>query len=466
MNYVSATPADRQRMLDAIGAKSVDDLFADLPPRTGRLALNIPTALSEIEMSRLLRELADRNVDLNRHPSFLGAGAYNHYIPSVVNHIIGRSEFYTSYTPYQPEVSQGTLQTIYEFQSLICALTGMEIANASMYDGASALAEAVIMAANVTDRGTILLAPSVHPDYRRVMRTYVQGLDFSVVSGTIGRDGAIDPELLRSHLTDDVACIVVQFPNFFGYLEDVEALAKLAHEVGALLVVDVNPIALGLLTPPGDFGADIVVGEGQPLGIAPSFGGPYLGLFATRERFIRHLPGRIVGATTDTKGQRGYVLTFQTREQHIRREKATSNICSNEALCALASTVYLAYVGRQGLHDVASLCLQNAHYLAERILRIPGFTPAFNGSFFNEFAVRCPVSTAMLNARLSEAGIIGGYDLGRDYPDFEDAVLLCATEMNRKEDIDRLAQIFEQVANEARLADELAAVGQGASANG
>jgi glycine dehydrogenase subunit 1 len=466
MNYVSATPADRQRMLDAIGATSIDELFADLPPGTARMALNIPTALSEIEMGRLLRELADRNLDLARNPSFLGAGAYNHYVPSVVNHIIGRSEFYTSYTPYQPEVSQGTLQTIYEFQSLICALTGMEIANASMYDGASALAEAVIMAANVTDRGTILLAPSVHPDYRRVMRTYVQGLDFNEVSGTIGRDGAIVPDLLQSHLTDDVACIVVQYPNFFGYLEDLEALANLAHDAGALLVVDVNPVALGVLAPPGDFGADIVVGEGQPLGIATSFGGPYLGLFATRERFIRHLPGRIVGATTDAKGQRGYVLTFQTREQHIRREKATSNICSNEALCALASTVYLAYVGRQGLRDVAGLCLQNAHYLADRIFQLPGFAPAFEGPFFNEFAVRCPVSPASLNARLRDAGIIGGYDLGRDYPDFEDAILLCATELNRREEMDRLVDIFARVAGGRSTTDARDAVGPGVGANG
>jgi glycine dehydrogenase subunit 1 len=451
------TPADRARMLESIRAGSTDDLFADLPAGVGPVQLNLPSELTEIEIGRLLRDLSGRNLDLGRYPSFLGAGAYNHYIPSVVSHIIGRAEFYTSYTPYQPEISQGTLQTIYEFQSLICLLTGMEIANASMYDGASALAEAVIMAANITNRGMILLAPSVHPDYRRVMRTYVQGLDFGVVTGTVGADGALDPAKVREHLDDRVACLVVQYPNFFGHLEDLEALAEIAHAVGALLVVATNPISLGLLTPPGDFEADVVVGEGQPLGIAPSFGGPYLGLFATRERFIRNLPGRIVGATTDAKGQRGYVLTFQTREQHIRREKATSNICSNEALCALASTVYLAYVGRHGLRSVAELCLQNAHYLGQGIERIPGFHRAFDGPFFNEFAMRCPVSPGTLNAKLLAAGMIGGYDLGRDYPDFEDSLLLCATELTRKADMDRLIEIFEEVARDSDFGDVRAA---------
>lgn len=465
MNYVPATPADRARMLQTVGAGSIDDLFADVPNGTGPIHLNIPPALSEIEMWRLLQELSDRSLDLSRHPCFLGAGSYNHFVPSVVNHIIGRSEFYTSYTPYQPEISQGTLQTIYEFQSMVCALTGMEIANASMYDGASALAEAVIMAANVTNRGTIIVAPSVHPDYRRVMRTYVQGLDFNVVAGTIGRDGAIDPNRLRPHLGEDVACVVVQYPNFLGHLEDLEALATVAHEAGALLIVDVNPIALGILVSPGEVGADIVVGEGQPLGIAPSFGGPYLGLFATRERFIRNLPGRIVGATTDAKGQRGFVLTFQTREQHIRREKATSNICSNEALCALAATVYLAYVGRAGLKQIAELSFQNAHYLAAQLDGLDGFRLAFDGPFFNEFAIRCPVAPALVNARLRDAGIIGGYDLGRDYPDYDDALLFCATELNRKEDMDRLIAILHQLAKSSDSSDAAQRVGSSGTTN-
>lgn len=433
-------------MLGVIGASSTAELYADVPPGARLAGLDLPSELSEIEVTRVLRELSDRNFDLSRHPCFLGAGAYNHYIPSVVSHIIGRSEFYTSYTPYQPEISQGTLQTIYEFQSLICELTGMEISNASMYDGASALAEAVIMAANITDRGTILLASSVHPDYRRVLNTYVQGLNFTVVAGSVGRGGTLDPDLLSRHLSTDVACVVVQYPNFFGCLDDLEALAEAAHGVGALFVVATNPISLGVLTPPGELGADVVVGEGQPLGIPVSFGGPYLGLFATRERYIRNLPGRIVGATTDTRGARGFVLTFQTREQHIRREKATSNICSNEALCALASTVYLSYMGKFGMRQVAELCLQNAHYLANRLAAVPGYRLAFDGAYFNEFVLRCPVSPSLVNARLRDIGIIGGYELGNDYPDLADSILFCATELNRVGDMDRLGTVLGQLA--------------------
>jgi len=445
MNYLTATPEDRARMLREIRAGSIDDLFADLPEGSRRTELNLPAELSEIEVTRLLRDLSERNRDLVHHPCFLGAGAYNHFIPSVVNHIIGRSEFYTSYTPYQPEISQGTLQTIYEYQSLVCALTGLEISNASMYDGASALAEAVIMAANVTDRGRVVVAPSVHPDYRRVLGTYVQGLDIDVIAGSVGTSGMLSLDAVRARLDENVGSVVVQYPNFFGHLEDLRGLADAAHAVGALLVVAVNPLALGLLTPPGAFGADVVVGEGQPLGIPLSLGGPYLGIFATRERFIRNLPGRIVGATTDAKGQRGFVLTFQTREQHIRREKATSNICSNEALCALASTVYLAHLGKKGLRQVGELCLQNAHYLAGEIERIPGFAPVYNGPFFNEFAVRCPVPASVVNARLLESGIIGGYELGRDYPELSDALLFCATELNRKADMDRLVEVLRDV---------------------
>ncbi len=442
MSYLPATPLDRARMLQVIGADSTDELFADVPVSARRTSLNIPTELSEIEVMRLLRDLSDRNADLGRYPCFLGAGAYYHYIPSVVGAITGRSEFYTSYTPYQPEVSQGTLQTIYEFQSMVAALTGMEIANASMYDGASALAEAVIMAANITGRGSAILASSINPDFRRVVTTYVQGLNVSAAPDSYNLAGQLDPATLRQHLGVDVASVVVQYPNFFGGVEDLEALAEVTHAAGALLVVVVNPVSLGILTPPGDFGADIVVGEGQPLGIPLSFGGPYLGLFATRERFIRNLPGRIVGATTDTKGNRGFVLTFQTREQHIRREKATSNICSNEALCALASTVYLAYLGKSGLRQVAELCLQNAHYLAAKIADLPGYRLTFNGPFFNEFAVRCPVSPKSLNARLQDAGIIGGFPLGVDYPELADSLLLCATEMTRKTDMDRLVSVL------------------------
>lgn len=455
MNYAPATPADRARMLQAIGASSTDELFDDLPSVARRTHLDLPSELSEIDVSQLLRDLSEQNADVDHHPCFLGAGAYWHYIPSVVNQIISRSEYFTSYTPYQPEVSQGTLQTIYEFQSLVSLLTGMEVANASMYDGASALAEAAIMAANVTDRGTVLMASSVHPDYRSVVRTYVQGLDVRVLADPVDARGVLDLGSVQQHLNDDVACVVVQYPNFFGSLEDLGSLSDLAHQAGALLVVVVNPLALGLLTPPGALGADIVVGEGQPLGIPLSFGGPYLGLFATREKFIRNLPGRIVGATTDTKGQRGFVLTFQTREQHIRREKATSNICSNEALCALASTIYLSYMGRHGLRKVAELCLQNAHYLAAQIAAIPGFRLAFEGPFFNEFVIRCPVPPSELNARLRDASIIGGYELGRDYPDLADSMLLCTTEMSRRKNMDRLVAVFRQASRSGGEVNDL-----------
>ncbi|HVB97680.1 MAG TPA: aminomethyl-transferring glycine dehydrogenase subunit GcvPA [Chloroflexota bacterium] len=447
MNYAPATPAERARMLERIGVASTAELFADLPPDSRETHLDLPSALSEIDVSQVLRDLAERNVDLQGHPCFLGAGAYQHYIPSVVNHVIGRSEFFTSYTPYQPEVSQGTLQTIYEFQSMMCALTGMEIANASMYDGASALAEAAIMAANLTDRGTVLLASSVHPDSWAVVRTYVQGLNMRTIADSVRPEGTLDVIALGRELNEDVACVVVQYPNFFGCVEDLAAIADVVHRAGALLVVVVNPLALGLLAAPGQLGADIVVGEGQPLGIPVSFGGPYLGIFATRERFIRQLPGRIVGATTDTEGNRGFVLTFQTREQHIRREKATSNICSNEALCALASTVYLSYLGKQGLRQVAELCVQKAHYLARQLSLIPGFHLAYSGPFFHEFVVRCPVPPEELNRRLLDEGIIGGYLLGREYPDLADAMLLCTTELNRRKDLDRLLAVFRGAVN-------------------
>ena len=438
-------------MLRAIGVSSTDELFDDVPPSARRKRLDLPGALSEIEVTRLMRDLSEANADLAHHPCFLGAGSYVHFIPSAVSHIVGRSEFYTSYTPYQPEVSQGTLQTIYEFQSLIASLTGMDIANASMYDGASALAEAAIMAANVTDRSRVVLASSVHPEYRKVIETYVQGLAFSVVSDPVGGHGTLDVDNLLPYLGEDVACVVVQYPNFFGCLDDLDTLAAAAHRVGALLVVAVNPLALGLLTPPGELGADVVVGEGQPLGIPPSFGGPYLGLFATRETYIRHIPGRIVGATTDTKGQRGFVLTFQTREQHIRREKATSNICSNEALCALASTVYLSHLGKSGLRQVAELCLRNAHYLSQEIAAIPGFRLVFDSPFFNEFVVHCPVPSSTINLKLREVGIIGGYELGRDYPELADCMLFCATEMTRRADIDRLVGVLRQASSQSAV---------------
>jgi glycine dehydrogenase subunit 1 len=440
--YIPNTAEDQAEMLARIGVPDVADLFQEIPEAARRPALDLPPALSEPELVAHLRALAARNRDVEALPSFLGAGAYNHYVPSVVPHLTGRSELYTSYTPYQPELSQGILQATYEFQSLICELTGMEVTNAGMYDGPTALAEAALMACRLTGRRRVLLPATLHPASAEVLRTYVSWLDVIVETYGDASEGALDPSALA--LDSDVACVVVQQPNFFGCLEDVEALGDAAHDAGALLVATVYPIALGLLRPPGAQGADIVVGEGQPLGTPISFGGPYLGLFSCRERYVRQMPGRIVGATQDARGRRGFVLTLQTREQHIRREKATSNICTSEALVAVAASVYLAALGPGGLRRLAELCYHRAHYAADRIAALPGYSLAFRQPFFNEFAVRCPagLGPAEVNRRLLARGIIGGLDISRQVPG---GLLLCVTEMNDRAQIDRLVAALEEI---------------------
>jgi glycine dehydrogenase subunit 1 len=365
-------------------------------------------------------------------PCFLGAGAYRHFIPSVVDHVISRGEFATAYTPYQPEISQGTLQTVFEFQSLVCELTGMDVSNAGMYDGASALAEACLMAAGITGRSRLALLSTVHPHSRATVRTYAAG-----------RKLAIDEmEPADVTLSPEHACLVVQQPNFFGYLEAAATLAEKARAAGALCVVASDPISLGLFRSPGDYGADIVVAEGQPLGIPLSFGGPYLGVFAAREKYVRQMPGRIVGRTADGEGRTGYVLTLQTREQHIRRERATSNICSNEQLVALAATVYLCALGRQGLRRVAELCYHKSHYAAQAIAALPGYSLPLGGTFFKEFVVRCPRPPREVNAALLERGIIGGLDVSDR---IENGMLLCVTEMNSRGEIDRLVAVLREV---------------------
>jgi glycine dehydrogenase subunit 1 len=442
MSYIANTPKERDEMLRAIGLERIEELFTEIPEDQRFPGLDIPPPLTEMEVARCLGELASRNQDVSRHPSFLGAGAYRHFVPAAVRHILGRSEFYTSYTPYQAEASQGTLTTIFEYQTMICALTGMEAANASMYDGATALAEAALMAARVTRRDRIMVSEAVHPQYRQVLDTYVQGLGLSV--GLVPQEGGLT--LSTSELPGDVACLLIQHPNFFGCLEDLEALAARVHDVGGLLAVAADPIALGLFKPPGEWGADIVVGEGQPLGSPMAFGGPYLGFFATRGEFLRQMPGRLVGMTEDDRGRRGFVLTLQAREQHIRREKATCNICSNEALVALAATVYLAMMGSEGLREVAEACYHKAHHLADRLTSLSGYELVFSKPFFKEFALRCPVPPSEINAALWERGIVGGYDLGRDYPALGDCLLLCATEMNTREEMDRLVSVAEEVA--------------------
>ena len=431
--YIPNTETDRRAMLAAIGVASVEELFADIPSEFRAGELGLPPALSEQELVRELSALAECNQPVDSMPCFLGGGAYRHFIHSVVGEVIGRSEYATAYTPYQAEISQGTLQTAFEFQSMVCELTAMDVANAGMYDGASALAEACLMAVGVTGRRRIALLSTVHPHCQAVVRTYAYGRDLAV--------DVLPPDGLA--LSEEHACLAVQQPNFFGYLlPDVEVVERAAHEAGALLVVSVDPVSLGLFRPPGDYGADVVVGDGQSLGSPLNFGGPYLGLFACRQQYLRQMPGRIIGRTSDAQGRTGYVLTLQTREQHIRRERASSNICTSQQLVALAATVYLTAMGKQGLRQVAELCYHKAHYAAQRIAQLSGYSLAFDGLFFKEFVVRCPRLPSEVNRALLERGIIGGLDVSQYV---ENGLLLCVTEMNTREEIDRLAEALAEI---------------------
>ena len=427
--YLPNTDADRSLMLQEIGVSSIEELFQDIPERFRHAHFNLPPPLSELELKKELRQLANLNTNLDDYACFLGAGSYRHFIPSVVEHIISRSEFYTAYTPYQAEVSQGTLQAIYEYQSLVCQLTSMEVSNAGMYDGSTAAAEAAILACMITKRGKVAALTTVNPIYREVIDTYVRGRDLS----------AETVELNSSHLSSDCACLVVQQPNFFGYFEDMEAYVQQAHDIGALLIVIADPISLGMFKPPGDYRADIAVAEGQSLGIPTSFGGPYLGIFACRKEYVRQMPGRIIGKTVDVDGKPGYVMTLVTREQYIRRERAISNICTSEALVALAATVYLATLGKRGLRRVAELCYHKAHYAAEAIGKLKGYSLAFQQPFFKEFVIRCPIAPYQINQALFKERIIGGLDISHI---IDNSMLLCVTEMNTKQEIDRLVEIL------------------------
>ncbi len=443
MPYIPHSEQDREAMLSAIGLRSIEDLFQDVPASVRFPQLSLPPALSEMEARWELETLADANFTLNDGPSFLGAGAYRHFVPAVVDAVLSRGEFYTAYTPYQPEISQGTLQSIFEYQSMICALTGMDISNASHYDGATATAEAVISALNILrmKRRKVILSPFVHPEYRAVVRTYTQGMGLQIVGDT-----STGPAFPTDLLDTDTACLIVQYPDFLGRITDLTAVAEAVHAVGALLVVVTHPIALGLLKPPGEFGADIVVGEGQSMGAGLNFGGPYLGFFATRKKYVRKMAGRLVGQTVDAAGERSFVLTLSTREQHIRREKATSNICTNQGLVALAAAVYMAAFGKHGMRRTAELCYHRAHYAHRQITRLPGFSALDDTPFFNEFAIRCPRPVDEINAHLlNEHGIIGGYDLSRDYPHLTNTMLLCVTEMNPLEEIDMLVEALQEV---------------------
>jgi glycine dehydrogenase subunit 1 len=437
MSYIPHTDADREAMLKAIGVASMNDLFDAVPAGQRFPKLDLPAGLSEMEVAAEMAGLAGANAAASEYAIFLGAGAYHHFIPSVVNHILLRGEFYTAYTPYQPELSQGTLQAIFEYQSMMCALTGMEAANASHYDGATSLAEAVTMA-NAQFRGKrtkVILSPGVNPMYRAVARTYHQGSGMKFVGD---KGSATIPDLIDM-LDKDTAMIVVQYPNFFGQIDELGGLATAAHNAGALLCIVTDPIALGLFKTPGELGADVVVGEGQSLGIPLSFGGPYLGFFATKMEYVRKIAGRVVGESVDKHGRRAFVMTLRPREQDIRREKATSNICTNQGLMALAACVYLSAMGKHGLRQAAELSYHKAHYAAQQINQIEGYSVDMSKPFFKEFVVKCPKPVAEINEILVEHwGIIGGYDLARDYEGRPNQMLIAVTEMNTKDEIDTL----------------------------
>jgi glycine dehydrogenase subunit 1 len=447
-------------MLATVGVKNLADLFQDVPAKYRFPQLDLPPALAEMEAAAELGELASSNENVRSElVSFLGAGAYNHYIPAVVNHILNRGEFYTAYTPYQPEIAQGTLQAIFEYQSLIVALTGMEVSNASHYDGATAVAEAANMAYAQFrgKRKRIVISPMVHPQYRAVMRTYTQGMGLELAGDDPKANRSAErsrrsldagPESLSTLVDGNTALVIVQYPDFFGRIYDYTGLIEQAHGKGALVCVAANPTALGLLKSPGAMGADLVVGEGQPLGIPLSYGGPYLGFFTTRKQYLHKMAGRLVGETVDSRGQRAYVLTLTAREQHIKRERATSNICTNQGLLALAAAVYLSALGRSGLRQVAELCYHKAHYAAEKIARVKGFSLCFEAPFFHEFSVCCPTSVEEINSHLLEHGILGGYDLGQDYPALKDRMLVAVTEMNTKEEIDALVDALAEVSHD------------------
>jgi glycine dehydrogenase subunit 1 len=447
MTYIPISPNERDAMLKTIGVKSLDDLFESIPAKHRFPELDLPPALTEMEAAAELQELADANESARDLICFLGAGCYNHYIPAVIDHMLRRGEFYTAYTPYQPEISQGTLQAIFEYQSLMSALTGMELSNASHYDGATAAAEAVNLAFAQFrgKRKKVVISPTVHPQYRAVIRTYTQGMALELAGDDAKADLEAGPEALTSLIDDNTMLAIVQFPDFFGRIYDLTKFIEAAHAKGALVCVVANPTALAMFKTPGEMGADVVVGDGQPLGLPMWFGGPSLGFFTTKKSFVHKMAGRLVGETVDNRGQRAYVLTLTAREQHIKRERATSNICSNQGLLALGAAVYMSVLGKTGMKQVADLCYQKAHYSASTLSSIPGYGLCFSDPFFHEFSLCCPKPVAEINAHLLEHGILGGYDLSQDYPSLPNHMLLAFTEMNTKEEIDMLAEVLEEV---------------------
>ena len=451
MTYIPISPKDRDAMLETIGVKTLDDLFEDIPEKYRFPNLNLPPALTEMEAMDELSGLAQVNENVRQDlVSFLGAGMYNHYIPSVVDHILRRGEFYTAYTPYQPEISQGTLQAIFEYQSLMSVLTGMDVSNASHYDGATATAEAVNLAYAQFrgKRKKVVVSPTVHPQYRAVLRTYTQGMELEVAGDDPDTDLNSNPNDLAALVDENTSLLIVQYPDFFGRVYDYTKLIDAAHASGALVCVVANPTALAMFKTPGSMGADIVVGDGQPLGIPMWYGGPSVGFFTTRKNFVHKMAGRLVGETVDNRGQRAYVLTLTAREQHIKRERATSNICTNQGLIALGTAVYLSLLGKKGLRQVAELCYQKAHYAAAQLSKIDGMGLCFSEPFFHEFALCVNRPVEEVNEHLLEHGILGGYDLGQDYPALKDHMLIAVTEMNSKEEIDMLVEALSEISHD------------------
>lgn len=446
MKFTANTENEKKEMLSSVGVSTVEELFKNIPSSALFSAKEegiLKKGISEMEVLAKLKNLSLKNLTMKELPGFLGAGCYHHYIPAVVPALISRGEFLTAYTPYQPEASQGTLQATFEFQTMIADLYGMDVANASLYDGASALAEAALLALRETGRKKILVSKTTHPEYRLTLKTYCN--DFEIVEIPYSKDGTLDLEKLNENLGSDTACVIIQNPNFFGLIEDGQTIGELSKKENALFIVSANPISLGILNPPGQYGADIAIGEGQPLGIPLNYGGPYLGLFSCKEKHLRKVPGRIVGITKDLDGKRGFVLTLQTREQHIRREKATSNICTNEALMALAATIYLSALGPKGLKELAELNLKKAHLLSEEIKKIPDFELKFSSPFFNEFVVQSKHKPETIQEHCLKNKIKNGLNLSKFYPELENAMLWCVTEMNSTEQIRELVSLLKKL---------------------
>ena len=447
MSYIPNTGEDQRAMLDTLGLPNLEALLTPVPENVRlRQPLDIPPALPEPDLKRLMSNMAARNQNLDTTISFLGAGTYDHALPSVVPHLQRRSEFVTSYTPYQPEVSQGMLQAIYEFQTMVCQITGLEVANASLYDGATAVIEAVLLALGPGGRGEVVISQGVDPQYRHVLQTYAHARGFTVIEVPL-HNGATSLEALHEAVKPSTAAVVIQQPNFFGTIEDMRAIEPIAHKGKAIFVAAISePASLGLLATPSDYGADLAVGELMSFGNTMSYGGPALGFMAARQKYLRLLPGRLVGQTREESGEKrtGYVLTLQTREQHIRRERATSNICTNQSLLAVGATIYLAALGKQGFRELGELCLQKAHYAFRQITAIPGFTAAFSSPFFDEFVIQSPVRIGQLQRKFEQAGLIGGYPLAQDYPELPNALLFCVTETRTKADIDLLVDVLKE----------------------